>query len=145
MLGYIFCILLSYTAGFLMAAVLGTTDEEDDGMKKMKAYACTDRTECDRYAVVFAETPGKAKMIAQRTDACEDVPFTDIWAKRIPALDDAYRGRNVMDWMNDQDRIRMVRDADYQCSYEVDVTEKKCRACPAFQWCGRAEDWRDGV
>ena len=62
MIGYIFCILLSYTAGFLMAAVLGTTDEEDDGMKKLKAYACTDRTECDRYAVVFAETPGKAKM-----------------------------------------------------------------------------------
>ena len=30
MIGYIFCILLSYTAGFLMAAVLGTTDEEDE-------------------------------------------------------------------------------------------------------------------
>ena len=30
MIGYIFCIFLSFTAGFLMAAVLGTTDVEDD-------------------------------------------------------------------------------------------------------------------
>ena len=30
MIGYIFCIFLSFTAGFLMAAVLGTTDGEDE-------------------------------------------------------------------------------------------------------------------
>jgi len=30
MIGYILCILLSFTAGFLMAAVLGTTDGEDE-------------------------------------------------------------------------------------------------------------------
>lgn len=30
MIGYIFCILLSFTAGFLMAAMLGSTDQEDD-------------------------------------------------------------------------------------------------------------------
>lgn len=30
MIGYIFCIFLSFTAGFLMAAMLGSTDREDD-------------------------------------------------------------------------------------------------------------------
>ena len=30
MIGYVFCIFLSFTAGFLMSAVLGSTDGEDD-------------------------------------------------------------------------------------------------------------------
>ena len=30
MIGYIFCIFLSFTAGFLMAAVLGSADQEDE-------------------------------------------------------------------------------------------------------------------
>ena len=30
MIGYIFCIFLSFTAGFLMASVLGSTDGEDE-------------------------------------------------------------------------------------------------------------------
>ena len=30
MIGYVFCIFLSFTAGFLMSAVLGSTDREDD-------------------------------------------------------------------------------------------------------------------
>ena len=30
MIGYIFCILLSFTVGFLMAAVLGSTNGEDE-------------------------------------------------------------------------------------------------------------------
>ena len=30
MIGYIFCIFLSFTAGFLMSAVLGSTDGEDE-------------------------------------------------------------------------------------------------------------------
>jgi hypothetical protein len=30
MIGYIICIAISFTAGFLMSAVLGTTDGEDE-------------------------------------------------------------------------------------------------------------------
>jgi len=30
MIGYVFCIFLSFTAGFLMASVLGSTDREDE-------------------------------------------------------------------------------------------------------------------
>ena len=30
MIGYIFCILLSFTAGFLMSAMLGSTDGDDE-------------------------------------------------------------------------------------------------------------------
>jgi hypothetical protein len=30
MIGYIFCIFLSFTAGFLMSAVLGSTDGDEE-------------------------------------------------------------------------------------------------------------------
>jgi len=30
MVGYIFCIMISFTAGFLMSAMLGSMDQEDD-------------------------------------------------------------------------------------------------------------------
>lgn len=109
----------------------------------MKAYSVTDKNECAFSTIVFAETAGKARMLAQRTDACEDVEFTDIWARRVPELDDAYRGRDEMDWMNDADRVRMVKDAGYHCSYEVDISETKCKECPAFEWCDRAEEYRE--
>ena len=109
----------------------------------MKAYSVTDKRECLFSTIVFAETRGKARMLAQRTDACEDVDFTDILAHRVPALDDAYRGRSEMDWMDDTDRVLMVKYAGYHCSYEVDISEMKCKECPAFEWCDRAEEYRE--
>lgn len=109
----------------------------------MKAYSVTDKNECAFSTIVFAETAGKARAIAQHTDACEDVDFTDIRAIRVPALDDAYQGRQEMDWMDDNDRVRMVKDAGYRCSYEVSISETKCRECPAFEWCDGAEEYRE--
>lgn len=105
----------------------------------MKAYRVTDRTDPMYSTIVFAESNGKAKVLAQRTDACEDVEFVNISARRVPQLDDAYRGRWEMDWSDENDRIRMVRDAGYRCSYEVDLTEQECRECPAFEWCERGQ------
>lgn len=110
---------------------------------KLKAYICRDRIEKYGSTVVFAESPGKARMLAQKTDTCEDLDFIDIEVRRAPALDDAYRGRFELDWYNDQDRIRMVRDAHFRCSSEDGILEEWCRACAAFPWCGMAEDWRD--
>ncbi len=45
----------------------------------MKAWHCRS-VDCqtDYATIVFAETRGKAKVIAQSTGACEDTPFTEI-------------------------------------------------------------------
>lgn len=87
--------------------------------------------------VVFAETPGKARALAQKTDACEDLEFIDIRATRMPALDRCYRGRDEIDWSDPDDRVAMVKHADFQCSYEIDHPE--CEPCPAKEWCDRYE------
>lgn len=110
---------------------------------RLKAYSVTDRTDCSFSTVVFAESSGKAKAICYQSDMFEDVEWTDLWAKRVPALDDAYRGRKEMDWCDDRDRLRMVRDADFQCSPEVDIDYDECKTCPGFLYCGRVEGWRD--
>lgn len=109
----------------------------------MKAYSVTDRTECIYSTIVFAETAGQARAIAMGTDACEDVPFIDIWAKRVPKLDAFYKGRSELDWNNDEDRIAMVRYAGYSCAYEDDVSIDECKECPAHEWCDRYEDMID--
>lgn len=111
----------------------------------MKAYTVKDNYDPLFSTVVFAETAGKARAIAQHTDACEDLDFIDIRAIRVPALDRFYRGKPEMDWYNAEDRIAMVRFADYECSSEMDDPE--CESCPAKEWCGRyerdkEEDWR---
>ena len=103
----------------------------------MKAYTVQDRWDPMFSTVVFAETAGKARAIAQHTDACEDLDFTDIRAIRVPALDGCYRGKPEMDWYNAEDRIAMVKLADYECSQEV--YNPRCEYCPAKEWCGRYE------
>lgn len=105
----------------------------------MKAYSATDKNEWMFSTVVFAETAGKARAIAQQTDACEDVDFTDIYVKRIPALDRFYRGKQEMDWYDPDDRAAMVRYGNFECSREIDVSEEKCSKCSAAEWCGRYE------
>lgn len=111
----------------------------------MKAYSVTDDQEYAYSTVVFAETRGQARMIAQHTDACEDVEFTHIRALRVPQLDKYYRGISEMDWKNDEDRIAMVRDANYSCSYEIWDEHLDCDNCPATQWCERYERINDNV
>ena len=113
-------------------------------IEKLKAYSVSDRNGDEGYSlVVFAETVGKAKGYTAGTDDFCDYGFTGIRAIREPQLDRFYRGKPEMDWFDPDDRVAMVRYADFECSSECDVTEEDCRACPAFQWCGRCEDWRD--
>lgn len=105
-------------------------------MEKLKAYIVADRRYWDGSTVVFAETAGKAKALARFTDACEDIDFVDVSARRAPALDKAYRGVWEMDWWNDQDRIAMVRDANFQCDLsELSAEDLYCSVCPAKEWC----------
>ena len=106
----------------------------------MKAYIVTDRRNWDGYAVVFAETAGKAKALAVNTDACEDVPFTDISARRVPELDQYFHGETEMDWYDMGDRVAMVRHAGFYCAYEMD--KPPCEECAAKEWCARWEEIR---
>lgn len=105
-------------------------------MADLKAYEVTDRRNWDGATIVFAETAGKAKALALNTDTCEGLEFTDISARRAPKLDAAYRGRWEMDWWDNEDRIAMVRDANFVCDLsDVSYEELYCEDCPANQWC----------
>ena len=99
----------------------------------MKAYIVREKnSSCS--TVVFAESSTKARFIAMHTDACEDVPYIDICAKRMPMLDKYYRGKKEMDWYDDADRIAMVKDGKFHC-----FEDAECPNCPAKQYCEVAE------
>ena len=104
----------------------------------MKAYVVTDKNECVYSTVVFAETRGKAIALAQHTDACEDLPFTQITAHRAPQLDKYYRGKYEMDWNDANDRIAMCKDAGFSCVSEI--SDPICAECPAKEYCYRYLD-----
>ena len=106
----------------------------------MKAWIVDDPIEAASAAVVFAETRGQAKVLAQSTDACEDMDFTDIRAVRAPELDQFYRGKSEMDWFDPDDRVAMVKYGGFHCSPETDVYKEKCETCPANKWCSRYEE-----
>ena len=114
----------------------------------MKAYVVSDAN-CDAVVdyVVFAETRGKA--IRHALDYCDgafdDYTWTEMRALRRPQLDKYYRGKSEMDWNDMADRVAMVRDANFRCSEEVDVTPEKCEQCDADPWCGRYESMTDGA
>lgn len=102
--------------------------------KTIKAWLVREKDEFCA-AVVFAETRGKARALAQRTEACEDVAFLDIEVRRCRAADKHYRkGKKELDWQVSADRIALVKDCGFQCSPEAYAPED-CPACPAAKWC----------
>ena len=109
----------------------------------MKAWIVDDPIDASTAAVVFAETRGQAKVLAQSTDACEDMEFKDIRAVRAPKLDQFYRGRKEMDWNDLDDRVAMVKYGGFRCNSETDVYKEKCEVCPAHEWCSRYEEEED--
>lgn len=104
----------------------------------MKAYVVRDK-DCETYAVVYAETAGKAKSRARRGSyfGLDEYDWVDIQAYRCPRLDEHYDGRDALDWCDPKDRIIMVRYADMYCSYEMD--DPPCEDCEAKEWCERYE------
>ena len=75
-------------------------------MKAWKAYEYDSPT--NYMTVVFAETASKARSVAMGTEALEDVPYTDIRVNRLKEMDDHYRGKDEVDWYNDEDRKALV-------------------------------------
>lgn len=105
----------------------------------MKAWLVREKDEFCA-TVVFAETRGKAKVLAMHTDACEDADFMNIEVRRVPQMDKYYTaGKKEMSWFKAADRIALVKDCGFQCSPDAYEPEY-CPECPAKQWCDLYQD-----
>ena len=100
----------------------------------IKAYRVDNDDGCSK--VIFAESRGKAKVIAMYSDFIED--FLEIKPYRVPKFDKCYRGQPEMDWEDKYDRIALVEDG-WFCHSDI-----KCQpnTCPAKQLCIRYKEER---
>lgn len=106
----------------------------------MKAYQVWDCKSCENWStVVFAESVSEAKVKARSTDDCEGAEYINIRVKRLPEMDDHYRGRDEIDWWDAEDRRALVA-LGWECA-EPDVTD--CPTCPARDLCGYWEAFMD--
>lgn len=66
---------------------------------KMKAYACYDMPVNRHYTIIYAINAGKAKSIAWNIFNKDDfvISYTDIRVRRLPILDDCYKGETLVD------------------------------------------------
>ena len=105
----------------------------------MKAWLVREKGEF-RATVVFAETRGKARALAQSTDACEDINFCDIEVRRMPQADKYYKdGKTEMHWFNPDDRLALVKECGFMCDNEAFQLED-CTTCSAKAFCDRYTD-----
>lgn len=107
-------------------------------MAALKAWRVSPSYDYAYSQVVFAETRGKAKDLAMRTDVCEDCSFTEIRVTRVPGLDSEYRGRWEMDWYDPYDRRALVREG-WMCE---NVYDEDCLVCHGNDYCQALKDWR---
>ena len=85
--------------------------------------------------VVFAETRGKAKSYALRTEEFEDADYCELEVSRVKQMDKYYvEGKKRMDWLDSKDRIALVKDCDFICEIEY-LEREDCPLCPAKEFC----------
>ena len=112
----------------------------------IKAYAVMDKN-CDTgYSfIVYAESRGKAIRYAMEhcDDAFDDYEYTEMRAIRIKALDGYKDKMTTLDWHNENDRIAMVRNAGFHCSYEMEDGDLECEECLASEWCERYKEIKE--
>jgi hypothetical protein len=97
-----------------------------------KAYTAWDaKIGKEKSTVVFAETVVEAKGLAMRSEACEDSDFMDIRVRRFQEMDGKDRGRDEIDWYDQEDRKALVALgwACYDTNWECDTCTEKpnCR------------------
>ena len=104
----------------------------------MKAYSVSaDYSEGSD--IVFAESRNQARNLARCTNACEDAPYIDIRAKRIPKLDGMEHCEPKDNlWLNEDIRLILVKEYNWACN-EPNVYED-CDNCCAKQYCRYYED-----
>lgn len=118
----------------LRAAIARAVTRRWREVLKMKAWLVR---ECGEFCatVVFAETRGKAKSAALRTETCEGADFVNIEVRRLKEADKYYKpGKEELDWFNAADRIAMVKDCGFTCDSDAHYWEN-CADCPAKEFC----------
>lgn len=106
----------------------------------MKAWLVREKGEFGA-TVVFAETRGKARAKAMRTETCQDAEFLDIEVSRQPQMDKYYvEGKKEMDWYISQDRIALVKDCGFICDEDY-LEREDCEVCPAKEYCDNYQDF----
>ena len=108
----------------------------------MKAWRVSDEaSEVGGCTVVFADTRGKAHVLALRTDCCEDAEWTDVRVTRLPEMDKMWKpGKWEMNWYDAEDRTALVKECGWYCS-ETNGRED-CLICPAAEWCDDYQEWK---
>ena len=106
----------------------------------MKAYWCSQDIDlCSM--IVFAETAGKARYIAMCSgDLGDDLEFKDVHVRRVPQLDEYYKGRTEMDWFDSDDRVAMVRYAGFYCGEDA-FDPEDCEKCSAAEYCDQYQEY----
>lgn len=110
----------------------------------MKAWRVEDKMSYEGgCTVVFAETRGKAHVLAMNTDLCEGADWNDVRVTRLPKMDDHDRGRKEINWYDEDDRITLVK----ECGWYCDETNERedCETCPAAEWCNDYQDWKEDM
>ena len=106
----------------------------------MKAWLVREKDEFCA-TVVFADTRGKARAMALRTECCEGADFCSIEVNRQPQMDKYYTdGKRELDWEDSQDRIALVKDCGFSCDedcFDIDG----CEICPAKEYCDKYRDY----
>lgn len=109
--------------------------------KQMKAWYVQDKPNCIFCGIVFAETAGKAKAYCvNHEDVIGEVEFIDVSVRRLKEADKYYRGKPVMEWYDDEDRLVMVRDFGMYCD-DDGFDADDCKKCSASEYCGKYQEW----
>ena len=102
-----------------------------------KAWCSLNEKWC-RPVIVFADTIGKAKSYFMKRDTVGYFNFCNVRPHRIKKLDYLDRPNGyVMNFLKDEDRLPMVRDAGFYCN---EVDRQLCEECCAKEWCSAYEE-----
>lgn len=114
-------------------------------MTVIKAWRVSDEaSEVGGCTVVFADTRGKAHVLALRTDCCENAEWNDVRVTRLPEMDKMWKpGKWEMNWYDSEDRIALVKECGWSCCEDYLDRERDCPVCPAAEWCDSYQDWRE--
>lgn len=106
----------------------------------MKAWLVREKGEFGA-TVVFAETRGKAKSYALKTEDFQHADYCELETSRVKQMDRYYvEGKKKMDWLDSKDRIVLVKDCGFVCDYDYFGLED-CEMCPAKEYCDRYKEY----